>query len=76
MYLYLMNDDKNSFDYVISMITSLIPSYNTLQAEQIARLVHTAGKCEIYSGFAPDIFLLYAKFQKSNLNIQIKNHKS
>lgn len=68
-----MNDDVNSFDYVIAIITSYFPSYNALQAEQIARIVHTAGKCKIYSGFAPDIFLLYAKLQKSGLNIEIKH---
>ena len=70
-----MNDDVNSFDYVIAIITSYFPSYNALQAEQIARIVHTAGKCKIYSGFAPEIYIIYANFQKLGFNVEIRQYK-
>ena len=69
-----MNDDINSFDYVISTLCRLLPMCNTLQAEQIAMLVHTSGECHIYTGYAPDIYSTYAQLQKSGLTIKIKIH--
>ena len=74
MSLYLINDDVNSFDYVISVLTSTIPMCNTLRAEQIAMLVHEAGECHIHTGFPPEIYLLYASFQKSGLKVQIRQY--
>ena len=72
MQLYLLNDDYNSFDHVIQSLTTLLPTCNTLRAEQIAVTVDTADECSIYSGFAPEIYLLYAHFQKLGLNVQIR----
>ena len=74
MQLYLLNDDRNSFQYVIKALTSMLPLCNSLQAEQIAGLVHESGECEIYSGFPPEIYLLYASFQKSGLKVQIRRY--
>ena len=56
MSLYLMNDEINSFEYVISTLCRLLPMCNTLQAEQIAILVHESGECHIYRGFPPNIY--------------------
>jgi len=70
--LYLMNDDENSFDYVIYMLQKSIPMCNALRAEQIARLVHDSGKCHIHSGFPPEIYMIYAQMQKSGLKVQLK----
>jgi ATP-dependent Clp protease adapter protein ClpS len=72
MQLYLLNDDYNSFDHVIQSLTTLLPICNTLRAEQIAVTVDSAGECSIYTGFAPEIYLLYAHFQKLGLNVQIR----
>ncbi len=74
MYLYLLNDDTNSFEYVITSLTTFLPMCNSLRAEQIAMIVHNAGECNIYSGFAPDIYLLYTHFQKAGLNAQIREY--
>tara|TARA_R110001583_G_scaffold138466_2_gene290076 strand:- start:1533 stop:1772 length:240 start_codon:yes stop_codon:yes gene_type:complete len=76
MQLYLLNDDYNSFEYVIELLTTLLPMCNKLQAEQIAILVDGHGECSIYSGFAPEIYLLYAHFQKVGLTVQIREYKS
>ena len=75
MELYLLDDNVNSFDYVISSLTALLPMCNTLRAEQIAILVDGHGECNIYSGFAPEIYLLYASFQKLGLIVQIREYK-
>ena len=74
MKLYLLNDNKNSFEYVINSLTTLIPMCNSLRAEQIAMIVHNTGECSVYSGFAPEIYILYAAFQKSGLNVQIREY--
>ena len=43
MELYLLNDNVNSFDYVIQTLTDLLPICNILRAQQIALLVDGAG---------------------------------
>ncbi len=74
MNLYLKNDDKNSFDYVIQSLMSFLPMCNILRAEQIAMIVHNTGECSIYSGFGPEIYLIYTAFQKSGLDVEIREY--
>ena len=76
MNLYLLNDNENSFEYVMESLKSFIPMCNSLRAEQIAMIVHNVGECSIYTGFAPEIYMLYAVFQKSGLQVQIREYKS
>ena len=45
---------------------------NSLRAEQIAHIVHKAGRCDVYSGFAPEIYLIYSNLRKSGLNVELK----
>jgi ATP-dependent Clp protease adapter protein ClpS len=74
MNIFILNDDKNSFDYVITTLCRILPMCNSLQAEQIAMIVHNSGECNVYSGFAPEIYLLYAHLQKAGLNTQIREY--
>ena len=74
MNLYLKNDDKNSFDYVMQSLMSFLPMCNILRAEQIAMIVHNTGECSIYSGFAPEIYMIYTAFQKSGLDVEIREY--
>ena len=77
MSLYLMNDDHNSFEYVISTLTRFLPMCNSLRAEQIAHLVHKSGDCHIHTGFPPEIYILYAQIQKAGLEVKLKiNNKN
>jgi len=75
MELYLLNDNVNSFEYAIQSLTDLLPMCNILRAQQIATLVDGHGECCIYSGFAPEIYVLYAGFQKLGLKVQIREYK-
>ena len=75
MQLYLLDDNVNSFEYVIQSLAALLPMCNTLRAEQIAILVDGHGECSIYSGFSPEIYMLYAAFQKLGLDVQIREYK-
>jgi len=74
MNLYLLNDNENSIEYVMQSLKSFIPMCNVLRAEQIAMIVHNTGECDIYSGFAPEIYMIYAAFQKAGLNVQIREY--
>ena len=74
MKLYLINDDKNSFDYIIDCLTTFVPMCNSLRAEQIAMIVHNTGECSIYSGFAPEIYMIYTSFQKAGVIVQIREY--
>ena len=75
MSLYLMNDNENSFEHVIYILQKTLPMCNSLRAEQIARLVHESGECHIYSGFPPDIYMIYAQIRKSGLKVELKYNK-
>ena len=75
MSLYLMNDEINSFDFVIHTLTKIIPMCNSLRAEQIAMLVHNSGECHIHTGYPPEIYILYAQLQKTGLTVQLKLDK-
>lgn len=74
MFLYLINDNENSFEYVIDCLASFVPMCNKLKAEQIAMITNNVGECSIYSGFAPDIYLIYTAFIKTGLNVEIREY--
>jgi|TARA_Y100000310_G_scaffold306602_1_gene347897 ATP-dependent Clp protease adapter protein ClpS len=74
--LYLLNDSVNSYEHVIDVLTTLIPLCNKLRAEQLAMLTHNVGECEIYRGFQPEIFILYAQFQKARLKVQLRDYNT
>jgi len=74
MELYLLNDNVNSFEYVINVLTTTLPMCNTLKAEQMAILVDGHGHCSIYSGFQPEIYVIYARCRKAGLSVQIREY--
>jgi len=74
--LHLIDDDIHSFEYVNYMLTHLLPLCNTLRAEQLALITHNTGECQIYTGFAPEIYLVYAAFQKSGLDISLREYNN
>ena len=77
MSLYLMNDDHNSFEFVIHSLSTIQPMCNTLRAEQIAQIVHKSGECHIHTGFPPEIYIMYAQIQKAGLEVKLKiNNKN
>lgn len=47
--LMLINDDKNSFTWVIRCLV-LVCGHSKNQAEQCAYITHTKGKCDIKHG--------------------------
>ena len=70
-----MDDNVNSFDFVMYALAKFIPMCNSLRAEQIAILVHESGECHIHTGYPPEIYILYAQLQKAGLTVKLKLDK-
>jgi ATP-dependent Clp protease adapter protein ClpS len=70
--IYLIDDEFNSFEHVITVLTALLPSCNTIKAESIASITHTTGKCQIAMGTGPTIFVLYAQLKKAGLTVEMQ----
>ena len=68
--LFLINDDFNSFDYVVDCLTAIC-DHETIQAEQCALLTHYKGSCEIAIGENTDLEPLREDLALYGLNVEI-----
>jgi ATP-dependent Clp protease adaptor protein ClpS len=75
LYIHLLNDEVNSFEFVIHILMSIC-NHNAIQAEQCAMIVHNTGSVIVDSGFSPDIFVTYSALIKNGLSVEIKTKKS
>ena len=55
--LFLINDNHNTFDYVVDCLVSLC-DHEPIQAEQCALITHYKGSCNILSGNKSDLELV------------------
>ena len=70
--IFLLNDNINSFDYVIHILSQTMPLWTKYRAEQAALIIHNVGELEVRSGYPPEICLLYATLHKSGLTVDIR----
>ena len=75
LYVYLHNDNKNSFLYIIACIISIC-KHEPLQAEQCAILADKFGKCCIKNGDYLEMLHLKEEFKKVNIISEIESHES
>tara|TARA_B100000902_G_C26635863_1_gene586723 strand:- start:104 stop:373 length:270 start_codon:yes stop_codon:yes gene_type:complete len=68
--LFLINDNYNSFDYVIDCLVAIC-DHNELQAEQCALLTHYKGSCEIANGVESDLMPLKEDLSLYGLDVEI-----
>ena len=68
--LFLINDDYNSFDYVVDCLTAIC-EHETIQAEQCALLTHYKGSCEIMLGDNDDLLPVQEDLALYGLNVEI-----
>lgn len=68
--LILWNDDVNTFDHVIYCLVKYL-KYSESQAEKIAWVVHTKGKCTVLEGSYNEIEV-YRKILKGE-GLQVTN---
>ncbi len=69
--LMLYNDDVNTFDHVIESLVEIC-GHDTVQAEQVAFLVHTKGKCDIKHGKFETLEKMCYKLLKRQLSAVIE----
>ena len=68
--LFLINDDYNSFDYVVDCLTAIC-DHDPIQAEQCALLTHYKGSCEIMLGDNDDLLPVQEDLSLYGLNVEI-----
>ena len=68
--LFLINDDFNSFDYVVDCLTAIC-DHEIIQAEQCVLLTHYMGSCEIAMGENDDLEPLREDLALYGLNVEI-----
>ena len=69
--LYLINDEYNTFDYVIDCLVTLC-GHDKFQAEQCAIITHYKGICEIAIGNNADLLLLEEDLTLYGLDVEIR----
>jgi|TARA_B100000035_G_scaffold32073_1_gene24408 ATP-dependent Clp protease adapter protein ClpS len=68
--LYLLNDNVNSFMDVINVLKKYM-SYPTTQGQSIANIVHTTGRCNIFTGDELIVDHYYELFIKNGFNVEV-----
>ena len=68
--LFLINDDYNSFDYVVDCLTAIC-DHHPIQAERCALLTHYKGSCEIMLGDNDDLLPVQEDLALYGLNVEI-----
>ena len=68
--LVLINDNHNTFDYVVDCLVSLC-DHESVQAEQCALLTHYKGSCSILSGKYSDLKLVKEDLILYGLDVEI-----
>jgi ATP-dependent Clp protease adaptor protein ClpS len=70
--LILYNDDVNTFDHVIDSLVEEC-NHTTIQAEQVAWIVHTKGKCDVKHGPFDKLYPICKRLQDRGLSAVIQS---
>ena len=76
IYLYLLNDNHNSVEYVIKSLMTVLPVCNSLRAEQLALITHNNGECLLRDSLNSSIYIMYASLQKLGLSVDVRHSKT
>lgn len=69
--IILYNDDHNTFDHVIESLVQVC-EHSEIQAEQVAWIVHTKGKCDVKHGSFEKLQPLCKNLQSRGLSAVIE----
>ncbi|MEQ9186155.1 MAG: ATP-dependent Clp protease adaptor ClpS [Cryomorphaceae bacterium] len=69
--LMLYNDDENTFDHVIDSLVAVC-RHSLEQAEQVAWIVHTKGKCDVKHGQFEKLHPICKQLQQRGLSAVIE----
>lgn len=70
--IILYNDDVNTFDHVILSLVQVC-QHTEIQAEQVAWIVHTKGKCDVKHGEFEKLNPICRKLQDKGLSAVIES---
>lgn len=70
--LILFNDDVNTFDHVIDSLVEEC-NHTAIQAEQVAWIVHTKGKCDVKHGSFEKLHPICKRLQDRGLSVVIQS---
>lgn len=70
--IILYNDDVNTFEHVIECLIDVC-RHTSVQAEQVAWIVHTKGKCDVKHGTFDKLHPLCRKLQDRGLAAVIES---
>ncbi len=70
--LILYNDDVNTFDHVIESLVEEC-RHTPVQAEQVAWIVHTKGKCDVKHGTFEKLHPICKRLQERGLSAVIES---
>lgn len=68
--IILFNDDVNTFEHVIECLMAICEQ-DEIQAEQCAMIVHTKGKCDVYSGEDDDVTTRCSALLEQGLSAEV-----
>ncbi|NOU48499.1 MAG: ATP-dependent Clp protease adaptor ClpS [Bacteroidales bacterium] len=68
--LVLLNDDVNTFDFVIETLVEVC-HHTPEQAETCAFIVHFKGKCAVKSGSKKELLPYFRTLSNRNLTVEI-----
>jgi ATP-dependent Clp protease adaptor protein ClpS len=68
--LILLNDDVNTFDFVIESLVDIC-NHTPEQAETCAFIVHYKGKCAVKSGSKKELLPYFKNLSNRNLTVEI-----
>lgn len=69
--LILLNDEVNTFDYVIEVLMRIC-KHDSIQAEQCAWLTHFKGKCGVRFGNLKEMTALCMSLLEAGLSAEVK----
>ncbi len=69
--LILLNDDVNTFDFVIESLV-VVCEHTPEQAETCALITHFKGKCTVKSGSRKELLPYFAGLSDRNLTVEIE----
>jgi len=70
--IMLYNDDHNTFEHVIESLVQIC-RHSEIQAEQVAWIVHTKGKCDVKHGSFDKLQPVCKKLQSRGLSAVIES---
>jgi len=71
MKLFILNDDENSFEYVVTTIQKYC-NYPVMQGQSIASIVHSNGECCIKESDDSELMVeMFKEMKSAGLNLRM-----